>query len=485
MNKNDKSLFTSVLGREVYECARRAIDEYGMTEKLRSGVLVGLSGGADSVLLLRFLLEYRTRSFDFPIVAVHVNHNIRGEEADRDERFAKGLAAELGVEFICISVDVPAIARDISLGLEETARNVRYSEFEKIISSRNDISTIAVAHNATDNLETVIFNIMRGAGTRGAAGIPPIRDNVIRPLINVSKPDICNLLSEGGIEYVTDSTNLSTDYTRNFLRHNVIESLREVFVSPEASASRLSRNLRRDDEYLCILAEQFVLEHNTIYTDDLAALHDSVFARVIKILAERKGSSVEETHVNAIRQHLRSGDFSISLPSRMRFTCERGVCNIVSEEREANDDSIYPVAFGKTEIEGYNADFFLSDAKNEEISRNVYKISIQANLASAIIDGVLHVRFKRDGDTIFYGGHTHKLKKVFTDLKIPVSLRSRIPLLCDDKGVVWVPGLAVRDDSPTAEHRRDLYVAFCIRADGEPQEKRAHLLTEFRINTKV
>ena len=121
-------------------------------------ILVGFSGGADSVMLLLFLLKYREDN-DFPIKAVHVNHSIRGEEADRDENFSKEFCKSLGVDFEAVRVDVPALSKEKNVGIEEAARNARYKIFNDIILADSSFSSIAVAHNATDNLETVIFNM--------------------------------------------------------------------------------------------------------------------------------------------------------------------------------------------------------------------------------------------------------------------------------------------------------------------------------------
>ncbi|MBO5102130.1 MAG: tRNA lysidine(34) synthetase TilS, partial [Clostridia bacterium] len=166
MDKKILSLFATAPGKDIYSVAVSSIEEYGMEKMIKKGVLVGLSGGADSVMLLCFLIEYRRRTADFPILAVHINHSIRGESADRDEAFAKRMCASLGVEFISEKIDVPSIAKENGLGIEECARNVRYQEFQNIIQGRNDIGSISVAHNADDNLETVIFNIFRGTGLR-------------------------------------------------------------------------------------------------------------------------------------------------------------------------------------------------------------------------------------------------------------------------------------------------------------------------------
>ena len=158
-------LFSSDEGKRVYSSFLNAISDFSMDEKIRGGVIVGFSGGADSVTLLSALVKYSRDNHLNPPVAVHVNHMIRGDEADRDQAFAEDFAKALGVEFLCFHRDIPSEAKALSKGLEEVARNARYSIFNDLIKGRNDISCIAVAHNATDNLETVIFNMMRGAGS--------------------------------------------------------------------------------------------------------------------------------------------------------------------------------------------------------------------------------------------------------------------------------------------------------------------------------
>ena len=235
-----REMFSSDSGVNIYNRIKATIESENMLSQIERGVLIGFSGGADSVLLLCFLAEYKKRSdTDFPILAVHINHGIRGEEALRDENFSRDFSNTLGVDFKSCSVDVPAICKAESIGLEEAARNVRYSVFNDLILSRNDISTIAVAHNSTDNAETVLMNILRGSGLSGVCGIKPVRDNIIRPLIKISKSEILSLLDESDIPYVTDSTNLSTDYSRNYVRNEILPLFQRLSNSPEAAFSLL------------------------------------------------------------------------------------------------------------------------------------------------------------------------------------------------------------------------------------------------------
>ncbi len=451
--------FASDEGKKIYATIERAIFEHNMLEAIKRGVLVGFSGGADSVMLLSFLFEMRNRGEDFQLLACHINHMIRGDEADRDESFSRKFADSLGIPFISYQIDVPSIAKAQSKGLEEAARNVRYSKFTEIMQGRDDIGSICVAHNATDNAETVLFNILRGAGTRGTAGIPPVRDNILRPLIYLPKEEITSSLLGHGISFVTDSTNLEDDYTRNFIRNHVLKSMSEITPGVEKSFTRLSRNLRCDDDYLSGVASDFLSSADNIKTKDLASLHKSILCRVLSKMAEKYSVTLENVHIESIGNLLSEDNFEVSLPGGIRFVSERGISYMTDR---INEDKSYnfPIVFGENKIPEYNATVLVTDGKINKFSLNVYKKSIQADISSAIIVGRLFLRSKQDGDSVFYGGITHKLKKLFNDKKIPKSKRSLIPVLCDEKGVVWVPGFGVRDDCP--DDKKPLYATIAI-----------------------
>ena len=445
LNKSESIFSSTKIGESVFTSIEKAVSEHNMLEKLKGGVLVGLSGGADSVMLLLYLAELRKKYGSLHILAVHVNHMIRGDEADRDEQFSKEIAEKLGIPFICSKIDVPKNARESGLGLEEAARNARYSEFQRIIESRDDVSCIALAHNATDNIETALFNMIRGAGTKGASGIPPVRDNIVRPLIYVSKKDIISVLESSGVVYMTDSTNLQDDYSRNYVRNNILPHLYHLVTDPERSFLRLSKNLRADEEYISDQAEAILNGRKTIKNSELLSMHRSLLFRVLSKMASEYSITLEHLHVEAILSCLEKENFEVSLPNQVRFVSERGVSYMTNAPKE-DIKYFYYVSDGKNHISEYNSTIYLTDEKVNKISLNVYKKSIQADLSSAIICGRLFIRPKQDGDSVFYGGMTHKLKKLFNDRKIPLSERRLIPILCDDNGVVWVPGFGVRDD---------------------------------------
>ena len=448
-------------GSDIYKKCEDTVNKYNMRSLIESGVLIGFSGGPDSVMLLLFLLEYKRRnSIDSAIHCIHINHGIREDEATRDEIFSEDFCHSLNVSFEKRFFSVPTMAKNDGTGIEETARYVRYYTFNRIISGRNDLNSIAVAHNMSDNVETVLFNMLRGSGARGGGGIRPVRDNIIRPLIKVKKADIISVLTEYNISFVTDSTNLSTDYTRNYIRHEIVPKFNKISSDPEMMISRFSDHLSSDDEYIYEVANKHLNGRKHINIDELRQMHYSVFVRTISIMASNCGASVSAKICNDIFGLLSKDNFCYSIIGA-NFICERGDC-FVSRNYGSLVDYCYEINEGTTKIELLNADFILSKQKVEKSYLNVYSSSIQANISSAIINGGLYVRPKKDGDTIYYGGMTHKLKKLFNDKKIPISMRKLIPILCDESGVVWVPGFGVRDDGVTKDNREDLFVAIGI-----------------------
>lgn len=474
LNKKAREVFACDTGAEIYGRIITTVEKHNMKEHVNKGVLLGFSGGADSVMLLLFLLEYRRRSNEeFKILCVHVNHKIRGEEADRDEAFSRDTVASSNAEYVSVTVDVPALAQSEGLGTEEAARNARYSAFRNIISGRNDISCIAVAHNSTDNAETVIFNMLRGSGLSGLCGIKPVRDEIVRPLISVSKREIVSLLDRFGISYVTDSTNLSSLYSRNYIRNEILPLFSRITPDPEAAISRMTENLLMDLSHLNEEAATFVNDyekHGYLSSNILSELSPSVFARIISALTFKAcGVYPEEKHISSIRSLLNDkNNFTFSMPGKCNFSCERGKCVFIEKKHENTYRSvIFPLNSGENKINGTNLVVYVGDVEDSLIK--VYKFSIKAQISSAIIDNGIFLRFKNDGDSYRYSGITHKLKKVFNDRNIPPRERDFIPIIADEEGILWVPGLSVRDGAAEKNTEKNTTVTLCY--DKETEEK--------------
>lgn len=449
------NLFDSELGKKIYTNIIKTVNDFGMQKMLSAGTVVGLSGGADSVLLLIFLRKLR-KEHNFNLKAVHINHMIRAADADRDEVFSRNLSKLLDVEFSSYSYDVPRLASERKSGIEETARSVRYEAFEKSLG--NGYSTVATAHNATDNTETFIFNFIRGAGTLGLTAISPVRDNIVRPLITISKEDILALLAENHIPFCTDETNFSCEYTRNYIRHEILPKLKHLSQNPDESSARTIANVRCDSDFIEEYSKLFFKKNYTdgaISASSLRELHKAPLVRVIKRMAKEVTDSVpEKIHFDEIFKLLKTQkNFEIDLPGGIAFYLKDGICHIAEKSYPKDKKEIFvKLKESFNEIPELDIAVGISNGKCEDFSSNVYKFSIQANLLSAIIDGELYLRTRKDGDSYFYGGINRKLKKLFNDKKIPIDKRDLIPVICDSNGILWVPGFGVRDDNPSEKN---------------------------------
>lgn len=222
-------------------------------------IVVGLSGGPDSISLINVLNEIKnddTIKLNFDLVVAHVNHNIR-EEAKEDEKFVVNYCRQKGIEVYVLNIDIEKKAKDEKIGTEEAGRNARYKFFEEILEKTKS-NKIATAHTANDNAETVIMNMMRGSGTSGLKGIRPIRDNkFIRPLIETTRDEIEKYCEEYNLNPRIDKTNFENDYTRNKVRNILIPLIKEEF-NPNIimTINRLSDIINEENEYLDNLTEQ-------------------------------------------------------------------------------------------------------------------------------------------------------------------------------------------------------------------------------------
>ena len=214
-------------------------------------VVCGLSGGADSVTLILVLNELKAK-LGISIEAVHVNHCLRGKESDRDEQFCRELCQRLDIPFKAVSCDVKGLSAAEGISVEEAARKLRYKIFEENSKGKK----LATAHNANDNLETVILNLSRGTGVKGLSGIPVKRGNIVRPLLTITRQEIEEYLATHEQSYVTDSTNLSDNYTRNKIRHNVVPLLSEINQSVNETSVNTISNLREENEFIEKIASE-------------------------------------------------------------------------------------------------------------------------------------------------------------------------------------------------------------------------------------
>ena len=407
-----------------------AITRFGMLQNVKH-VTVALSGGVDSMALLYVLLALKSELNIEKISAAHLNHQIRDEEAVRDKHFVTQKCHELGVELVAASVDVPEYARRKNLSLELAARKLRYKFFESL-----DTDVVATAHTASDNIETVVFNMTRGTALSGLCGIPPKRDRYIRPLILCTRSDVEFYCAQNNIEFVTDSTNLSDEYTRNKIRHNVVPVLKSFNESVESAVVRMTASLREDEDFINKVAQK---EFDRLYADgvlsigEVASLHPAIAKRIIVKYCGIIGVEVDNFHVNSIYNICLSGG-KASLPKDKSAYTADGLLKITDSKKiDAN------VQFS-VDIQKQNNNLF-------ENNQNVHNLLLKNILDCDKIVGQLVLRTRNMGDTIKLKNKkcTKTLKKLFCEYKIPLDERENLPVLCDDLGVVWIHKIGVAD----------------------------------------
>ncbi|MBR5491408.1 MAG: tRNA lysidine(34) synthetase TilS, partial [Oscillospiraceae bacterium] len=258
-------------------------------------IICAVSGGADSIMLLHYLSTFENLN----IMAAHYNHHLRGEESLRDELFVKSFCEKLGVELFCGGGDVAAYAKEKGKSIEEAARELRYEFLHSLAEEQGAV--VATAHNADDNGETVLLNLSRGTGLKGLCGIPPVRGEYIRPLLQMSRDEIESYLACHGLEHIEDSSNATDDYSRNRLRHHVSPILKEINPAFTENVSRMTESLREDEDYFQGEALRFLEENSaedgSISAAAFMALHGSVRMRVLRI---KCGGSLESVHKTAI-----------------------------------------------------------------------------------------------------------------------------------------------------------------------------------------
>lgn len=302
---------------------RKTIEANSLIDK-GDKVVLGLSGGPDSVCLLSILSKLQ-KTFDFQLFAFHVNHCIRGEEADGDEAYAKSLCETLGVEFASVKIDVPALAKTKKKTEEEMGREVRIEEIGKFAQSVG-ANKIALAHNKNDQAETVLMRIIRGTGVHGLCAMEYKReDGLIRPLLDAERTEIESYCEKENLNPHIDHTNNEAEYTRNKIRLKLLPQIAEDFNPAVIDALvRLSASAKADDAALNKIAEEL----KTTSVKELAKMDDALFTRVVNLLLKDAGlyEDISAVHINALKSAVQKnvGGKVIEFPKGYRAEIKKG-----------------------------------------------------------------------------------------------------------------------------------------------------------------
>ena len=379
----------------------------------------------------------RLEELGYPVAAAHYNHGLRGAEADRDEAFVRSYCAERSIPFYAEKGDAAAYAAEHGLSPEEGARELRYAFLQRT-AERSGAAVVVTAHTAEDNAETILLNLVRGTGLRGLGGIPAVRGNIVRPMLDITRAEIEAYMESYDVPHVEDSTNALDIYARNRLRHEVLPVLRDLNPSFVQTAGRTAKLLGRDEEYLEHLAERFVQEHgreNALPVKELTALPLPVMTRAVRRMG---GGAFSAAQTEAILALTPGGVADVS-GMRVGRTRDRLVFGVREAgpipHRELVPDAWIPVSEAGLKIRLRN--------KEGENKTCVHRPLTTFSFSCANIYGTIKVTSRREGDRYRPAGRgcTKSLKQLFMEKDVPAWERDAVPVLRDDKGILFVWGV--------------------------------------------
>ncbi len=422
-------------------------------------ILLALSGGSDSVTLLDLLAKY-SAEVGCRLYAAHVDHGIRENEHERDRLFCRELANKYEIEIFVLEADIPKIAKESGESEELAARRVRYSFFADVMK-KNGIKLLATAHNADDDLETVIFNLTRGCGLRGLCGIPPVRTfeggTVVRPILGATKDEILEYCRENGLSYVTDSTNFDDSYSRNRIRLNVIPELKKLNPAVARSINKLCSSLAADRDFIESEARKYVEIDGSVKLDSLAFAPAALLPHIMVCAFETAaGGTLEAVHVEDLIELCKKAKAfsSISLPHSMMGRIENGYLRFSTDKKSADENNFYEIKLK----EGKNMlDRHILLYVSPQNDKNIYKSAIRMAIASDKIKGEMYARCRLPGDKILINGMHKDVRRLMSAKKILPELRSKLPVICDDLGILCVPLVGIRDGARARENGTFLY----------------------------
>jgi tRNA(Ile)-lysidine synthase len=432
--------FTDIVIKKFFDAIDRNFMLFCVDE-----VVIGFSGGADSVCLMDLFYKNKEK-LGVSIIAAHVDHGIRGEEAQRDCDFVKQFCEERDIPIKTLKVNCIEEAKKNKEGVEECGRRIRYEFFESL---RNECAAVVTAHNANDNAETLLFNLARGTSVRGACGISATRNNIIRPIIYCTREEIEGYCKENSLQYVVDSTNLSDDYTRNKIRHNIIPVMEQVNSAAIKNITAFCNDMSDVMDFLDKQADAVFCKAragiNVYKYDPVFYADPAVQKRLILLMYQNFTSSNAtldrkkiESIVNLLygsgRMQLFGDEWVEVTKKEIRFFINKPKESypvqhvFVGESYRQGDFSICVelVSYDKELDPGINTDTLLDNLIDcDKIVGNVY------------------LRGREAGDKIkpYARNVTKSLKKLFNEMNIPIELRDSIPVLCDDEGIIWVYGV--------------------------------------------
>lgn len=447
---------------------KRVLETIKVNNMLKAGdkVVCALSGGADSMALLCALYEIKD-ILNIKVYAAHLNHSIRGTDADEDYLFVKEFCEKRGIELFYKKVDIPLIAKKTRKSEEEAGRIERYRLFYETAESLGG-ARIATGHHQCDNAETVLFNLFRGSGTKGLGGIPYKRDIIIRPLLDISKEDIVNYLTEKGISWREDKTNAECTYSRNRIRLVILKEIEKLFPDAVKKIAFASGCASCDDEFITSVAKNSgAFSSGVIDAAAFNSLHDAVKRRVAIAALDFWGvENVDAGKIKAVCTLCESSTGKYrDVGSDVRLVNNYGKIKKTGKNLQVSCNEKYILPKGETlEIKAFDGIWSIKTVdKTDKMRDNKMMIFLDADK----LGEKLCVRGRQNGDFISPYGMTgtKKLKKVFIDLKIPKEMRDRISMLTMGDEVLFIPGIRKTKNYLPDQSTKKILIAEYKRAD--------------------
>lgn len=400
-------------------------------------LIAAVSGGADSVAMLH-ILHRLSSDYGYALKAAHFNHMLRGKDSDNDEQYVRTLCRQLGIDLVVGSADIRKIAKEKSMSIEQAAREERYAFLEK----QADGAKIATAHTKNDFAETVLFNLTRGSGITGLCGIPAVRENIIRPLIDVTRAEVEQYCRENSLMFVTDRTNFETDCSRNLIRLEVLPRLAKINSSVIDAIGRTGSLLKEDMRYLSETAQAAYTDAKTnrgLDVKKLRAQPKPILSRILISFVENNFEAYsDKTLIEALCTLVRDG----TTGSRVQVSGEN-FCVISYGELLAQKENIPPHTDEEYEMESNRPVLF---GGRWEISLiPCTKTDKKQNCVDLDkISGALTLRTYKKGDRFdIINVGSKAVNRLYIDKKLPRDKRGLNPMLCDEKGVVWICSIGV------------------------------------------
>ncbi len=438
--------------KEVYEVIKK-------TKMFQAGDVVGVavSGGADSMALLHFLFENKD-NLDISVVAITVDHMLRGEKSMGDALFVRTWCKEHGIPCLVFTVDAGRIASERSVGIEDGARQARYEVFERLLKE-NKVDKIALAHHKGDQAETILMHILRGAGLSGAGGMDYVRNNYVRPFLDVSKDDIVRYCGANFVEYVEDETNSDITYNRNYLRNVVIPELKKRWEGAENNIVQFGKSCREDNEYiLSNTSHDGIIIMGDMAKVPLIYFHyaKSVSSRIIFDALSKINvtKDIERKHIDMIFD-LAEGENGkkINLPNGLVAQREYDYITLYKTQKKIISE-VFPIKTGKTDFAGI---YEISVKRTNKLEPRENALMIDAKKVPE--NAVWRVRKAGDSFTKF-GGGTKTLKNYLIDKKIPLRVRETLPVLASGNEILCILGVEISDKVKLDEETKFAYVIY-------------------------